>query len=109
MGKAKAKFSYEIILEIDVDGIVFEFHKNWITDVQLKVGDYVYVDGLEEVKVVKVVWFMNRRAEGMVDLGRIDCQGPPEEWAHLLNEFAYCVPDISKPAPAASQAASAAS
>jgi len=88
-------FNYEMILTCKIDGQDFEFHKTFSSPVQFRVGDYVYVSGLEEVSVTKVVWYLDKPGNAFIELAEQDCGGIVEDWACILDDMDFVVPSLT--------------
>ena len=80
-------FNYSIIFQCDIGGKNYEMHKEWQSPVQLRVGDMVHLDALEEVRVANVVWYLDRPGEAFVELENQKCEGTIEDWKSLLDEM----------------------
>jgi hypothetical protein len=87
-------FKYDIILEANIDGRAYEFHKDWRASVQLREGDTVYIDGLEGVAVKSVVWYIDKPATAFVELEDVKLIGPADRWECLYGDCGF---DASSP------------
>lgn len=85
-------FRYSISLSIYIDGREYEFGLEWQSPVQLRTGDTVYIDGLEDVDVEQVSWKLDDPGSAFVRLADQHCEGPPSDWKQLERQLGESVP-----------------
>jgi len=78
-----------------IAGRDFEFHKEFRFPVQLQAGDYVFVNGLENVSVKLVVWYLDNPGHAFVELEDQYCEGGPEDWTCVLDDMDYSSPNLN--------------
>ena len=86
-------FNYSIIFQCDIiGGRSYEFHKEWSSPTQLRAGDIVHFDALEEVRVKKVVWYLDMPGHAFVELQDQRCEGTEKDWQNLFDEMDCSIP-----------------
>ena len=92
-------FSYEIVLTCWILGLEFEFHKTMTSRVQLRAGDCLNLDILEEVRIHHVVWHLcdlDESPQAFVQLETLKLEGKPIDWVGIMREMDYSIPELVK-------------
>ena len=82
-------FSYFISLTCEIEGAEYSFEDNWESPVQLRAGDFLYINGLEDVLVEAVVWYMEPKPNAFVQLTRQACEGTVQDWDCILDDLGH--------------------
>jgi len=92
-------FSYILVMNCIFDGgEEVEFYRDFESPVQFRNGDRICFNGLEEVCIDTVAWYMDDEHPHQAFIGTVvqKCKGKPEEWLCILDDMDYSCPDISK-------------
>ena len=85
--------TYNMIMTVKIEGQDFEFHKSWASTVTLRKGDLVYINGLEDVLVEKVTFYLDQ-PKAFVELKTMNLEGKPEEWTSIYDDMDFSVTDL---------------
>ena len=92
-------YTYDMVLELTIDGVLYEFYRTFKYSAQFRVGDFVYINGLEDVCIAKVTWYISRgtKPSALVELESIKTVGPAYRFTCILvADMDYCTPELPK-------------
>lgn len=88
-------FQYHAFLNVTIDGVEYEFNKEWQHQAQFRAGDVLHIDGLEEVSIAHVAWYFGHlESTAYLQLEHLELGGPKQQWTCLLKSFDGVNPDL---------------
>lgn len=86
----KKRFSYDITFDLIVGDTIYECHKeDWLSNIQLRVGENLSMDDreLEKLRVKEIVWYVGNYQFGRayVELDPVRVDQPASNWQYLID------------------------